>query len=442
MKASRRDIAYATSLKKHAATTVASTMILAHLAGIKVFATGGIGGVHRGYETTMDVSADLIELGRTPVTVVCAGIKSILDIPRSLEFLETQGVPVIGYKSESFPAFFTNNSGIQSPLVINNVNDIANIIYQTNLLKLNHGIVVGVPNPEPASSEIIQFAIDEALKQAELQNIKGSAVTPFLLSYIERFTKGKSLDSNISLVMNNALIATQIAVELSKLESNTLFTLQSNTSNDYISIPTKITPISTQTEKKIVNAFGSKVVIIGGAVIDTIGSIKENTIMHSSNPGNVNISFGGVGHNIAARLSNNTDITMITSVGNDENGRSIINHFTKLGIDITKIHIDNDNKNNTASYTAIHDHNGELIIGLADMKVFQLITSNYLQTMKNSIRISDLIICDGNIEIESFHTLAKLCQTYSIPLFFEPTSDHKCVLPILAKSLHHVSYLL
>ena len=154
LKASRRDLGLAIANKAHAATTVAGTMILAHAVDISVFATGGIGGVHRGVESTMDISADLLELGRTPVAVVCAGVKSILDIPRTLEVLETQGVPVIGYQCNEFPAFFTNHSAIPSPIRLDHTLDIAKLIHAQRQLQLTNGLVVGVPNPSPADETI------------------------------------------------------------------------------------------------------------------------------------------------------------------------------------------------------------------------------------------------------------------------------------------------
>lgn len=217
VKASRRDMAYVCSNKLSAGTTVASTMILANLAGIKVFATGGIGGVHRGGEVTMDISADLLELARTPVTVVCAGVKSILDIPRTLEVLETHGVPVIGYGTDIFPAFFTNDSGVKSPITINNVNEIAKLMFISESMSLNSGMIVAVPNPSPGESVEIQASIDSSLASAQKLGIHGSKITPYILAEVERLTKGKSLDSNISLVMNNARVAAEIACSYNRM---------------------------------------------------------------------------------------------------------------------------------------------------------------------------------------------------------------------------------
>ena len=212
LKASTRDIPLACALKSSAATTVASTMRLSSLAGIKFFATGGVGGVHRfGSEVTFDISADLIELSRTPVAVFCAGIKSILDIPKTLEVLETNNVPVVSYRCTDFPSFYTNNSGIKSPAVIYKTLDIAKMMKISTELGLPNGILIGIENPEPANADRINYAINFALNSANDQGIKGAAITPFLLSKIEKLTQGTSLESNIALVLNNAKIAACIS---------------------------------------------------------------------------------------------------------------------------------------------------------------------------------------------------------------------------------------
>jgi pseudouridine-5'-phosphate glycosidase len=177
-KASRRDLGAVMAGGGHGATTVAATMILAHRAGIATFATGGIGGVHRGAETSMDISADLLELARTPVTVVCAGVKSILDIEKTLEVLETQGVPVLGYQCTQFPAFFTNDSGVLSPAVVAGAMEVAQIMAAQEALGLGNGMVVGVPNPTPADAAAVAAAIDAALASAASEGIKGARTTP------------------------------------------------------------------------------------------------------------------------------------------------------------------------------------------------------------------------------------------------------------------------
>ena len=214
LKVSRRDLPLVLSQKQIGGTTVAATMICAKLAGISVFVTGGIGGVHRENEKTMDISADLMELAQTNVAVVCAGIKSILDIPRTLEYLETQGVPVIGYKTDEFPAFYTPASGSMVQSRLDTPEEIARCMKIKWGLGLDGGIVIGNPvQQEDAMDEVvIQQAISAALTDAAEKKIEGKDVTPFLLERINQLTEGQSLKSNIALVCNNARLGAKIAV--------------------------------------------------------------------------------------------------------------------------------------------------------------------------------------------------------------------------------------
>ena len=212
-KVSRRDMPMIIAQGLNGATTVASTMIIAQLAGIKIFATGGIGGVHRGAGETFDVSADLQELARTDVAVVCAGVKSILDIGLTLEYLETHGVPVIGFKTNDFPAFFTRKSGFYVDYCFDTEGGIAEMLRAKWAIPLQGGVVIANPVPFEfeANPILINEAIKKALLEADKQGIKGKAITPFLLSQIEQITEGASLKTNIQLVMNNAALAARIA---------------------------------------------------------------------------------------------------------------------------------------------------------------------------------------------------------------------------------------
>jgi len=217
LKLSSADLAYGMTAGRTGATTVAATMIAAKLAGIPVFATGGIGGVHRGAETTFDISADLTELGRTEVVVVAAGAKALLDIPKTLEVLETLGVPVVCYRSDQFPAFWSRESGLPAPIRLDTAADIARFVRARRDLTLSGGVLVG--NPIPAADEIpasvMHPAIEAAITDASKDGITGKAVTPYLLSAILKKTEGKSLIANIALIKNNARLAAEIAVALS-----------------------------------------------------------------------------------------------------------------------------------------------------------------------------------------------------------------------------------
>eukprot|EP01083_Nonionella_stella_P194114 716154_1 len=218
-KCSRRDIAAIVSSKGTGSTTVAATMFIAHMVGIRLFVTGGIGGVHRGAENTMDISADLTELGRTPVAVVCAGVKSILDIPKTLEVLETEGVPVVAVGQKNFPAFYLPDSGCPASTQLNTPTECAKLIHSSNSLSMANGILFGAPIPEQFASDAnkIEAAITQALEEAREKNIHGRDITPFMLLRIAEITGGKSLDTNIALVKNNAAVGAKIAVELSRL---------------------------------------------------------------------------------------------------------------------------------------------------------------------------------------------------------------------------------
>lgn len=215
IKCSTRDIPYALLKKKNGSTTVAATMFVAHIAGIKVFVTGGIGGVH--YGNSMDISGDLIELSRTPVTVVCAGAKSILDIPRTLEYLETFSVPVIGHNCDKFPEFFFAEGDCDVKIRLDTDKEIAEFVDMTfNKLKMRSGILVAVPVPEKAGCDKteIKEAVQKALKECDDQGIKGNKITPFLLKRINEITKGHSCATNVELVLNNAKHGAQICKEL------------------------------------------------------------------------------------------------------------------------------------------------------------------------------------------------------------------------------------
>ena len=219
-KASRRDMAVLCARGEDGATTVTTTMMIAHMAGIRFFATGGIGGVHRGAETTMDISADLEELAKTPVLVVCAGAKAILDLGLTLEYLETKGVTVIGYGTKELPAFYTRKSGFGVDYELDTPEEVAKAFHVKQVLGQEGGLLITNPIPEEYSMDpaVINKAIDEAVAECKAKGVHGKETTPFLLAKVKDLTGGDSLDSNIQLVFNNARVASAIACSLSKLE--------------------------------------------------------------------------------------------------------------------------------------------------------------------------------------------------------------------------------
>lgn len=216
MKLSRADLAMAVARKTMGSTTVAATMIIAHMAGVKVFATGGIGGVHQGAETSFDISADLQELGRTPVSVVCAGAKAILDIPKTLEVLETLGVPVLAYGQDEIPAFWSRSSGLAAPLRADSIDEIVDFLHARDVLQLDGGVLI--TNPVPVADEIpqsdMQTFIEQAISESQAAGVTGKAVTPWLLGRIVEITEGRSLLTNQALIINNARLAANLAVAL------------------------------------------------------------------------------------------------------------------------------------------------------------------------------------------------------------------------------------
>ena len=217
IKCSRRDLPFVIARKQDGATTVAATMIIAAMAGIRVFATGGIGGVHRGVEDTLDISADLEELARSNVAVVCAGIKSVLDIGRTLEYLETKGVPVVGYQADTLPAFYSRDSGFAVDYRVETAAEVATAMNIKWGMGLDGGMLVAVPIPEEhaLASDEIDGVIEDALQEMQRQGITGKDTTPYLLASIAERTGGRSLDANIQLVINNARVAAEIAVAIS-----------------------------------------------------------------------------------------------------------------------------------------------------------------------------------------------------------------------------------
>lgn len=221
-KVSRRDIAHVLATGQTGATTVSATALLAAKVGISIFATGGIGGVHRDGHVTMDVSADLNELGRTPITVVSAGVKSILDIGRTLEYLETQGVTVVAFNTDNFPAFYTADSGHKAPCRLNTVEECARLILFNQVLSLNSGILIANPIPpeSEADAKCVDLATQQALAEANEKNITGRDITPYLLKRIAELTKGASLAANLALVKNNARLAAEIAVEMKAIDAD------------------------------------------------------------------------------------------------------------------------------------------------------------------------------------------------------------------------------
>ena len=391
------------------ATTVAATMRLANMAGISTFVTGGIGGVHRDGENTMDVSTDLIELSRTPVVVVSAGIKSILDIQRTLEVLETYGVPVMSYQCDEFPAFFSPNSGIKTPERMNDVNDIALAYLAAQELNLSHGFLIGVPNVDP-TGEHVEAAIQMALIQAKEQGITGRDITPFILKTVATSTEGESLRSNMKLVEHNAIVGADIAIAIARRKRGRIFQSISGHSLD--------DPLAPPYPK-------SRVVVLGGIVLDIIARPidGEPLTLGTSNPSTCIESDGGVGRNIAETLCRLGSKPLLYSVvGNDTRGSSILRRLRDdCGIASLEKTVRTIPESNTATYVAILNEHRDLHTACADMEVFNHVTSPPLEVLRHA----DYLIMDANPPIQILQQAARDAVDAGVKVFFEPTSVPK-----------------
>uniref|UniRef100_K3W7K7 Carbohydrate kinase PfkB domain-containing protein n=1 Tax=Globisporangium ultimum (strain ATCC 200006 / CBS 805.95 / DAOM BR144) TaxID=431595 RepID=K3W7K7_GLOUD len=423
-KCSTRDIAAAVTEKVVGATTVSSTMRIAHAAGIKIFVTGGIGGVHRFVEETMDVSTDLMELSRTPVAVICAGIKSILDIPRTLEFLETHSVPVVGYQTNQFPAFFTQDSGLQAQLRRDTPQDVAALIHESRALELPNGMVIAVPNPNPMSSDVINNAIELGLKEVVENNIKGQAVTPYLLKRLNEITQGVSLGSNIDLVKNNATVGSQIAQALFEIEND-----KATMGDVTYSIPDS---------KNAHLKPGKRVLVVGGLVLDIISSSSFSIIRATSNIGAIHQASGGVGRNIAECLLRlGLDPLLISSVGNDASGSILLENLKKLGMDASGIQVSNDVA--TAVYSAVLCSEGDLDVAIADMRALDAINTSAISD--KTIQEAGLVVADGNLSAPALKHLLERSASLNVDVWFEPTSVQKAVRVVDADAVAHMTYV-
>ncbi|KAJ6575060.1 Indigoidine synthase A like protein-domain-containing protein [Mycena capillaripes] len=436
VKISRRDIAPALALKADGGTTICATLIFAALAGIKVFATGGLGGVHRGGETSMDVSADLHELTRCPVGLVSAGVKSILDIGRTLEYLETLGVPVIPYAlSKDFPAFFSPRSGFQTPWNVNDPATAAKMLYSQWQLGMDNGALIAVPIPEEYAEkgEIIQRAVNQAVLESEENGMsaRGKDVTPWLLSRVAELTKHDSIDSNIALLKNTALIGGQIAAQYQILANQT-----SPSGKTYAA--TKVALEIEESNQTLVPAKEQcGVIVVGAAALDISAQTEDmvNTVgLHSTSPGTVTVGLGGVARNIAESCHRmGTPALLIAGLGTDTWGRLLYDETKAIGMR-TDGFIKSDEQR-TAVCNLFLDGKGNLVGGVADMDSAQKLDVD--QILRQMAKHSPKIVClDGNLSSQTIQKIIDYCVPRNIQILFEPTSITKSekILPVLEQS--------
>jgi len=406
------------------ATTVASTMKLAHQAGIATFVTGGTGGVHRGAETSMDVSADLYELARTPVVVVSAGVKSILDIKLTLEQLETLGVPAVALGTDEFPAFFSPTSGVASPLRVDSAQEVAEAYLAGLDLDMPNGMLVAVPNDDPAG-EAVEGAIQQALAEAANTGIEGRAVTPFILKLVAEMTGGDSLRSNMALVRNNARVGADIAVAIAEQNS-------SATDQMHYSFPSS-------SRDKSRGVPSSRVVVVGGAVVDLVARPADGSelILGTSNPGVVVESDGGVGRNVAEVLGRlGAKPILFTAVGDDSLGRAIAQRLEiECGVVGTDATVNFISGTSTATYLAVMNSSGDLHTAIADMSVSSSIPVPPEAVLKDA----DIVVMDANAPVRTLVETARLAFRSGAKVFFEPTSVPKA--SELGRNKDFLSYL-
>lgn len=381
--------------------------------GIRVFATGGTGGVHRGAEISMDISSDLLALQSIPVAVVSAGVKSILDIPKTLEVLEAKGVTVASVGIDNFPAFFTRNSGCKSPGRVDSPEEAANLFATSLILRPSTGMLFAVPIPEnlQAVGKTITEAIEQALKEAEKAEISGADVTPFMLERVRQLTGNASLEANIHLVLNNATFAAQTAVRLANFLSGT--------PGCCTSIPKEVKP---------------QIVVVGGSNVDMAIKVRPENLKTTkdiyppaSYPGTVEVlGGGGVGRNVAeavGRLS--PSHLFLTAISNDSAGQSLVEHHPFIS---WKTAPSTDPLARTAKYVGFLNSTGELLFGVADMDIHQQVTPAFVDQELKNVDFSKLkVICsDGNVSVETLKKLVSLAQFHEVPFWYEPTDLHKC----------------
>ncbi|KAK3394299.1 Indigoidine synthase A like protein-domain-containing protein [Podospora didyma] len=450
-KVSRRDIAYLVGKglrgeKTHGGTTISGTMIMAKLAGIRVFGTGGLGGVHRGGADSMDISADLTELGRTRVAVISSGCKGFLDIPRTLEFLETQGALVAtfadGRKSNiDFPAFWSRDSGTKSPAVVQDEYDAASIIFAQEKLGIESGMFFANPIPEEFSipRQVLEEAIETATREAAERGFTGSSNTPFVLQRMKQLIGSKSALSNISLVQGNVAMAAKVAVELSKLLEAQPDSPKTDFPIQVPSFPTaekqQLEPVTTEQGTREVG------ILVAGSVAldlscDFVGGVSAGSIhavspaLHTSNPASINQSVGGVGHNVALaahRVSGDGKVRLCSMVGDDIAGSTICSALELSGLDTSSIRkLGHEYPlSRTAQYVAVNDAEKNLVMAMADMAIFsQHSFPTYWNSAVKAAKPKWLVV-DGNWAEGDVHTWIEAGRKHNARVAYEPVSTAK-----------------
>jgi pseudouridine-5'-phosphate glycosidase/sugar/nucleoside kinase (ribokinase family) len=451
-KVSRRDLAYTLGASGYGGTTISGTMILARKAGIKIFATGGLGGVHRGGENSMDVSADLTELGRTPVAVVASGCKGFLDIQRTLEYLETQGVPVATFADGrnagtrvDFPAFWVRDSGFKSPMTVENTRQAAELVHaQFNELGVDTGILFANPIPtgDAIPKALINECIEEAVLSAEKAGAAGKDNTPWVLSKILELTQGKSLVANKSLVSNNVKTGTLIAGELLEIEKSKPAPKTYKSASIQREDTDQITVAADALSE--VNPLSSKIIVAGALAVDFACDYapfdKSSTTpsMHTSNPASISSALGGVGYNVAkaAKLLQG-NISFCSMVGNDMAGNMAMEELKAQGFDKSGVFRHGSNLR-TSQYVAVNDSNRDLVLAMADMGMMEQPEPQFHERWASLVENTKpkWVALDANWSADSISQWLDLARKCNARTAFEPVSvaKSKRLFPPLQKS--------
>ncbi|OJD14124.1 hypothetical protein AJ78_05499 [Emergomyces pasteurianus Ep9510] len=464
LKVSRRDLGYICGLglsgkKMNGGTTIAGTMVLAHLAGIKVFATGGLGGVHRGGESSMDISADLTELGRTPVALISSGCKSFLDIRRTLEYLETEGVLVGAFADGrkgrvDFPAFYTRNSGIKAPKVIYDEAEAAAIIYAQSRLNISSGLVFANPVPEKFSfpKQEIDGIIEQALELSELEGVHGSDNTPFVLAKIKELSGGKSVAANTALVECNVERGAKVAVELAKLETGRPAEGNRHMPGYFASSPLSPESLSTQDSTKplapaavalkpaVNRVEKTNILVAGSLAIDfacdytPVSMEGDGTpALRTSNPSIIRQSLGGVGHNVAIAASYvGSSVLFCSVVADDLSGRAALAALEKSHSNLYSQGIQILNPTTgarTAQYVSVNDAKKDLMLAMADMSIMEtseesLDFDSFWDPLIQRAQPSWVVI-DANWSPDVLTKWISLAKSHSAKIAYEPVSNAK-----------------
>ncbi|KAF1930366.1 IdgA domain-containing protein [Didymella exigua CBS 183.55] len=464
LKLSRRDLSYVAGLRLtgkmfNGGTTIASTMLLAELAGIKIFGTGGLGGVHRGAESSMDISADLTELGRTPVTVISSGCKSFLDIARTLEYLETEGVGVGTFADGregkvDFPAFWSRDSGVKSPTTIKDEIEAAAIVHAQHEMQIRSGLLFA--NPVPVEAAIpkaeMDVVIEEALRQANAQGASGKDNTPFVLAKVKELTKGKSIPANKALIESNVRRAAIVARELSILEKKqeeaqgygsyftpvqSAITTAKEVLNNVMPTPP---PTPTTTSPSISDAAPVDIVVAGALAVDfscdyapfANASSQTDPLPHTSNPAVISQSLGGVAHNIAkAAHLLGSSVRLYSAVGNDLSGRAAVSQLEEEGMSTMGIET-LPAPARTAQYVAINNAHKDLALAMADMSILETIPQDLTTSLSKTLFADPatkpkVFVADANWSSPALHTWLSTASSAGSTTIFEPVSTAKAL---------------